>query len=579
VPAVRRLVPSIAVFVFAFCALCGSAGAARFYVPSYGSGPPEVIYGFDLGTDGSLTNVTGSPFPGEEAGTGGLLGLAFSPEGADAASAFLFTGGIQGYSLAPGGALSLTNALPAAEGTGIAISPDGRYAFMSTRDPEGVARFAVGSDGSLTRLEPSSNTGTSYEVAVTPNGRFFYTVVENKIARFAIDSEGLFTPLGSTEVPSASFLGVSPDGRFLYVALEEGFRTLAIHSDGSLSPAGEPLLLGPGYSSPGYFGIAPDGSHVYFPDSNHDLIDAIAIASDGTPSLVGETAVENAEEAAVSPDGRFLVFYRAYSPYGIGVAAIGPGGLLTVLPSFVEYDSGEAEPLVFQPQPTPVARFSATAAPAGGSSRFDAGTSERAAHYEWNFGDGTALADGGPTPTHTYANPGAYQVTLVVTDAQGCSLRQVYTGQSTVCPGGSAARTVATVTVPGADKQPPNRKAPNQKPKLGKVRAVPGAFAPKVKGAKAGKVRLGTTFRFTVSEAATVRFKFERKLGKRFKKVGSLAKAAKAGASTLKWNGKLKGRPASPGRYRATVVATDKDGGRSAPKTVGFRILPVPPLR
>jgi PKD repeat protein len=578
---VRRLVSLLFVFALAFCAPAASAGAARFYVPSYGSGPPEVIHGFDLAADGSLAAVPGSPFQAEEAGTGGLIGLGFTPDGTRAASAFLFTGGVQGYSIAPSGALSLTNALPTAEATGIATSPNGRFAFAPTRNPgaEGVTRFSIGSNGSLTRLEPSSGTGESYEVAVTPNGRFLYTyaTAEGKILGFEIGDDGSLAPLGATEAGSARYLGVSPDGRFLFVTDGASFRTLAIGSNGNLKPIGDPLTLGGGPASIDYFGIAPDGSHVYLPDSNNDQIYSVAIATDGTPRLAGEVAVENPEAVGVSPDGRFLVFYRAYSPYGIGVVAIGPGGSLSLLPSFVDYTSGEPEPLVFQPQPTPVAHFSATPAAVGEAAKFNAGASERAARYDWNFGDGTSVADGGPTTTHSYSAPGTYQVTLVVSDAQGCSLRQVYTGQSTACPGGGAARTVQAVTISAATAKKASE--PNKPPVLGKVQAVPAAFAPKVPGAKPGKVKLGTTFRYAVSEAATIRFKFEQKRGKRFKKLGSLPQAAKAGANKLKWNGKLEGKPLSPGSYRATVVATDQEGGRSAPKTVGFRILPVPPLR
>ena len=90
-----------------------------------------------------------------------------------------------------------------------------------------------------------------------------------------------------------------------------------------------------------------------------------------------------------------------------------------------------------------------------------------------------------------------------------------------------------------------------------------------------------------MNEAGTVRFRIERKVRRpikctrkkkcirfRFKALGSRSQAAKAGANKLKWNGRLNGMPLRPSSYRATVVATDKAGGRSAAKTVGFRILP-----
>ena len=110
-----------------------------------------------------------------------------------------------------------------------------------------------------------------------------------------------------------------------------------------------------------------------------------------------------------------------------------------LIPGTVLWDSGERERMLIQPQPAPTASFTAKPAAPGAESRFDAGASTRAARYDWDFGDGTTLADGGPTPRHTYAKAGVYDVKLTVTDAQGCSVRQVYTGQSTECPGGSAA--------------------------------------------------------------------------------------------------------------------------------------------
>jgi len=320
-------------------------------------------------------------------------------------------------------------------------------------------------------------------------------------------------------------------------------------------------------------------------DYNHDSIVTVAIAENGTPSFAGETPVEGRPESVgVSPDGRYLVIYEGGgSENGIGVASIAADGTPTVLPSFVSWDTGEPERLVFKPQPTPVASFGAVVGAAGAPSNFDASASQRAVRYDWDFGDGTSLADGGQKPSHTYANPGTYQVTLVVTDSQGCSVRQIYTGQSTACPGGGAARTVGSVTIAApvtktskATKKAKKTNKANKPPVLGRIRVVPANFAPKVRGVKPGAIKLGTTFRYRVSEAATVRFKIERKKGKRFKKLGSRPQAAKAGANKLKWNGKLKGKPLPPGRYRATVVATDKEGGRSAAKTVGFRILPVP---
>ncbi|MEU2350287.1 PKD domain-containing protein [Modestobacter sp. NPDC049651] len=67
----------------------------------------------------------------------------------------------------------------------------------------------------------------------------------------------------------------------------------------------------------------------------------------------------------------------------------------------------------------PTARF--TAAANGLAASFDASASTdadgRIARYSWDFGDGTSGS--GATPSRSYAKPGAYRVTLTVTDDRG----------------------------------------------------------------------------------------------------------------------------------------------------------------
>lgn len=589
----RRFLSLVFVLALLVSAVCASgAVAARFYTPDYGSKTPEEIGGFDLGANGALTPIPGSPFPAEEPGLGGLWNLAFTPDGTRAISGFYFTGGVQAYRVPPNGIFELAGATPTASATSVAITPGGRYAFVSTREfmskpAEGIHRFAVGADGTLTSLGLPAPLGDSSEdIAVSPDGRFLFAQQGNAVARFAVGGDGSLAPLGTTPAPGAYLLSTSGDERFLYVFSEgggePGVSTFAIGAEGGLSQIGPTASIGP--ASAKRFTVSPDGRFAFIPDYNNDSIRTISIAPDGTPSVRGGgMPVVNPESVGVSPDGRHLVFYRAGgSENALGVATIGADGSLTQLPFETPWSTGEPERIVFQPQPTPVARFASQPGAPGQATQFDANASNGAARYDWDFGDGTKLTDGGSNPSHVYASPGVYTVTLATADRNGCSTRHIYNGQSTVCPGGSTP--IATATV-------------DTLPLLGKPKAVPKKFAPKVKGAKGGKVRRGTTFRYTVSEAATVRFKIERKRSGRlvggkckprtpknqkrnkcvsFKRVGSRSQAAKAGANKLKWNGKLKGKPLVPGSYRATVVATDRAGGRSTPKTVGFRILLLP---
>jgi len=44
------------------------------------------------------------------------------------------------------------------------------------------------------------------------------------------------------------------------------------------------------------------------------------------------------------------------------------------------------------------------------------------------------------------------------------------------------------------------------------------------------------------------------------------------GANKIRFSGRIHSRPLAPGRYRATIVATDAAAHRSTPKRARFRI-------
>ena len=85
--------------------------------------------------------------------------------------------------------------------------------------------------------------------------------------------------------------------------------------------------------------------------------------------------------------------------------------------------------------PAPRASFGAKQAPPGALTRFDAGGSTGAVRFDWNFGDGTTLADGGPTPTHRYAKAGVYRGEPHRDGTHwAVRTRSIDTGQSTTVP-------------------------------------------------------------------------------------------------------------------------------------------------
>jgi hypothetical protein len=60
----------------------------------------------------------------------------------------------------------------------------------------------------------------------------------------------------------------------------------------------------------------------------------------------------------------------------------------------------------------------------------------------------------------------------------------------------------------------------------------------------------------------------------RYQPIGSFAAAALAGENHRRFSGRIGGRSLRPGRYRASLTATDPAGNASAPRRLPFRVLP-----
>jgi DNA-binding beta-propeller fold protein YncE len=130
----------------------------------------------------------------------------------------------------------------------------------------------------------------------------------------------------------------------------------------------------------------------------------------------------------------------------------------------------------------------------------------------------------------------------------------------------------------------------------------PDTVAPDIAGFKLSPPRLrrgskrGSSFRFELSEPASVRIAIERirpgrKVGKRckaprpklakrracrrFTGAGALDFAGRPqGSNAIRFSGKVGKRALRLGRYRATIVATDAAGNGSVPRRAGFAVLP-----
>ncbi len=449
----------------------------NIYVTSSGTAPVGLA-AFDIGSDGAMSPLTGSPFGGVgtspsavtmspdgarvyvtdsnvpttavnalnvDSATGLVSPMTGSPF-ADALSPqaitmtadgnFLYTAKfsnqakVSGFSVAADGALSPVPGSPfdaGAEGTNqgaVVATPDGRRLYVAnTNAPNGnISAFSIGINGALTLIQGSpfaSGATSPADLVVTPDGKRLYSAnIGNggSVSAFNIGTTGALTAITGSPFSSGGAFTIgatlTPDGRRLYVSNRAGASVsgFSVADDGSIAPLpGSPLPLGAG-TGPSGIQVTPDGNRLYVTEFGTDKVFGLDIAADG--SLAGVPG----------------------SPINSGV-----GG-----PPF--------ESLVITPNQPPVAAFTANAAPAGQVTTFDAGSSTDAdgaiVRYDWDFGDGTSLPDGGPTPQHVYEKARPYTATLTLTDNEGCSRTQSYTGQIVLCNGGSAAQLKQQLTVP-----------------------------------------------------------------------------------------------------------------------------------
>jgi Ca2+-binding RTX toxin-like protein len=104
-----------------------------------------------------------------------------------------------------------------------------------------------------------------------------------------------------------------------------------------------------------------------------------------------------------------------------------------------------------------------------------------------------------------------------------------------------------------------------------KAQAGPPAAGSTPATPKAKAAPVGTVLRYRLSEAATVTVDVLSSKGTRF--LTRLTRRAKAGARSLAFSGRVKGRTLKPGSYRLRVRATDAAGNRSAARTVRFKVV------
>ncbi len=255
----------------------------------------------------------------------------------------------------------------------------------------------------------------------------------------------LGTPIGvgTTPIPIA----ITPDGKRAYVANYEENSVSVIDTETN-AVIGSPIKVG---IEPWGIAITPDGKDAYVANEQEE---SVSVIDTETNQVVGAPITVGSEPyvVTITPDGK-----TAYvANFGTDTVSVIDTQTNEVEGSPITVGDAPAA-IAIPPAQAPVASFSAPAAIAGVPVSFNASASsypEAASSYpegstpsyEWEFGDGTKEADGGPNPSHTYRAAGSYEARLTVTDSV-CSSEEIYTGQSAYCNGSGAGRETRSVRV------------------------------------------------------------------------------------------------------------------------------------
>ena len=368
-------------------------------------------------------------------------------------------GTVQVFSVAADGSLSLVQTVLAPPRQ-MLLTPDG--ARLIEWDDYGlVVSYPIQSDGRLGAAHPNpSVTGSARALAVGPDGSTLYVATyPQQLEQYAIGIDGTLTARTPSEVGlygcRADFLGITPDGSQLDASCYSQAITLSLAAGGGLTFNGS--LFGTWGGSPNVEDVR--GRALYkaiYPNALEHLQRQVdgTLVDFPTPLIFDAARVSG---IAADPGGRTLAVANAANAlesYGIAAdGSLSPGPL-----SSIPTTRNAISLLAFAPDQSPVAALSAH--PAGLTVRFDASASAAVngtiARFDWAFGDGSVLADGGPSPSHAYATEGDYDATVTLTDNEGCSTAPTYTGMSSICAGSASATASATVHVARETIPPPS---------------------------------------------------------------------------------------------------------------------------
>jgi 6-phosphogluconolactonase (cycloisomerase 2 family) len=334
-------------------ALAVAAAAQGNFVYTDDSNSPNTVSAFQVGNDGSLTLIPGSPFATGGNGGGSDVDPGQITSATVGSNSFLYAanngdGTITGFIInTQTGALTLTAQPPVPAGNqngnfSLTASPNGRFLFSTDEIFPGIHVFAIDPQSGVLSEIPGSPFlagGRSQGLKASPNGKFLVAGLKfnNAVETFAIAADGSLTPAGifpASGEASAEEINCKSNRVYNVNAGSTLIDVYALEGTGTLTPlANSPFSNG---ASSGSFGLdlSPGGQFLFVTDGFGSQMSSLAVAPNGGLSSVPGSPFSTADwvsQIAVTRDGKF-VYAALFAEAAINAQSVSPTGALSPVP-------------------------------------------------------------------------------------------------------------------------------------------------------------------------------------------------------------------------------------------------------
>ncbi len=274
-------------------------------------------------------------------------------------------------------------------------------------------------------------------IVVTPDGSKVYVANVNSnnvsVIRTSTNTVIATIPVGA----GPSGLAVTPDSSLVLVTNETSNTVSVINT-----ATNTVIMTIPVGTNPVAAVVTPDGTKAY-----------VANSGSGNVSVINTTSLMVSTTVTVGTTPLFLAFgpgaknlyVSNFSSNNLSVIQTSTDTVIATIPTDIGPDA-----MITLPDQAPFASFTFAQVPGTMQVNFDASASTTPTgtivSYQWNFGDGSMLTTASPLTSHVYTVPGAYTVTLTVTNSQGTSSASTFIVTS---EGGNGGQFLATASVTG----------------------------------------------------------------------------------------------------------------------------------